>query len=76
MKDHIRREAAKFGAGWWLVPIAFAAVAFVAVATIDPEAQAQRPLAAPPPAAVPAVTQPSAPAEAPVVEVTEHVQAF
>lgn len=76
MRDHIRREAAQFTAGWWLVPVAFAVAAFVAVAS--GETDAPQPLPAPQavPPALPVATQPAPPAAQPFTEATEHIQAF
>jgi hypothetical protein len=86
MREHIRREAGQFAQSvWWLVPVAFAAVALAAVVVSETNPPA-RPLPPPMnasmsivPAALPAA--PAAPAatvkpqEEPQYEV-EHVQAF
>jgi hypothetical protein len=78
MRNHIRREAGNVNAAWWLVPAAFATAAAMAVATIDPEAP---PAGAPPPAmaqpaAMPMQGTPAAATEQPLLQVSEHIQAF
>ena len=78
MRDHIRREAAQsVAAAWWLVPVAFAAVGLVAVASIDTDAGSPA-LSHQVPARAPALLQPAVapPASGGFIEVTEHVQAF
>ena len=77
MRDHIRREATRMGASWWLVPVVFATAALVAVATAEREAPVAMPASQPvQPAAAPALLQPAAQQGQGVIEVTEHVQAF
>ncbi len=77
MRNHIRREAALTGAGWWLVPVVFATAALVAVATAESEAPIAMPAVQPvQPAAAPALLQPAAQPGQEAIEVTEHVQAF